>query len=528
MDRSSINKHNIIIQTTARDEYHIINEFIVHHILLGIDHIYIYDDGSIIHISEKIKELPSWMQQKVTVYRFDNSFNFYDINSFKKSNYFIESIYEKYKTRKQLYFMNHFLINNKNKSKWCAFLDSDEFIYLKNEQNIKSLLLNFDNFDCIHIPWIYYGTSYHIDQPDGLVMDNFTYHSNTYSDCGKSFAKLSSINNIECVHLISTEIKRHQLNYSSKLYELPIHINHYITNSVKTYLKRKLRNNIGQPNGNIRNASEFYNTLCGCNNLKDYIMHKYVDGVNDILKKIKNTETNITEKKYNLLKNKNDVITNCQTREVLENILNDNTIEYCNESDLPRINDKRKSDKINDVIKNHYNSNIQMSLIAINQIAPNCIGKKMLVFGLGHDSNLWYNLTNCNTFFVEDKKEYIDLNKKINDSKIVHYTYRDKTKVKNSFTISMEALKAFKVPDVLLKEAPFDVILIDGPEGWNDECPGRILPIFWSKTVLSKKGTIVYVDDCNRPLEKHCINQYFKENEKTHINTRLGLHKILI
>ena len=54
----------------AKDEDHIINEWIVHHILLGFEHIYIYDDQSNYPISERIKELPECIQEKVTVYFF--------------------------------------------------------------------------------------------------------------------------------------------------------------------------------------------------------------------------------------------------------------------------------------------------------------------------------------------------------------------------------------------------------------------------------------------------------------------------
>ena len=36
--------HKLVIQTMLKDEEHILNEWIVYHILLGIEHIFIYDD----------------------------------------------------------------------------------------------------------------------------------------------------------------------------------------------------------------------------------------------------------------------------------------------------------------------------------------------------------------------------------------------------------------------------------------------------------------------------------------------------
>jgi hypothetical protein len=40
-------KHNLVIHTIAKDEEHIINEWILHNIFIGFEHIFIYDDISI-------------------------------------------------------------------------------------------------------------------------------------------------------------------------------------------------------------------------------------------------------------------------------------------------------------------------------------------------------------------------------------------------------------------------------------------------------------------------------------------------
>ena len=86
----------------------------------------------------------------------------------------------------------------------------------------------------------------------------------------------------------------------------------------------------------------------------------------------------------------------------------------------------------------------------------------------------------------------------------------------------------FTIPQKLLELAPFDIILVDGPSGYDDKCPGRLLPIHWSKKHLSKEGTIIYVDDATRFLEKKCINKYFIDNKKVYFRDRLGTMKINI
>jgi hypothetical protein len=91
-----------------------------------------------------------------------------------------------------------------------------------------------------------------------------------------------------------------------------------------------------------------------------------------------------------------------------------------------------------------------------------------------------------------------------------------------------ETLNSFPIPKKILELAPFDIILIDGPNGFNDACPGRLLPCFWSKKYLSKPGTIIYIDDATRLLEKKCINKFFIDKPKTYFKERLGTMKIII
>lgn len=176
----------------------------------------------------------------------------------------------------------------------------------------------------------------------------------------------------------------------------------------------------------------------------------------------------------------------------------------------------------------YINSNIQLSKNVIDDIMLTIKNtSKMLVFGLGYDSELWYNLTNKNTYFIENNKTYIDLNSNINKNNIIYYTYEN-IKVKTSFKLTNEQLDSYKIPSQILDNAPYDIILIDGPNGFNDDCPGRLLPIFWSKKYLSKVGTIIYVDDASRKLEKYSINKYFIGNQKYYIKDRLGTMKIIV
>jgi hypothetical protein len=171
---------------------------------------------------------------------------------------------------------------------------------------------------------------------------------------------------------------------------------------------------------------------------------------------------------------------------------------------------------------NFYNTKIQLHKKVIEhifqQLKP---GMKLLVFGLGYDSEMWYHATNKNTFFVENNEVYCKMNEKtINKKHIIKHNY-DNITVAKSFALTLEQIKKYEMPSELKKNGPFDIILIDGPGGYNSSQPGRLLPCFWSTLLIKPHGNI-YVDDSSRALEKHCINLFFSKYTKVFLEERLG------
>jgi len=173
----------------------------------------------------------------------------------------------------------------------------------------------------------------------------------------------------------------------------------------------------------------------------------------------------------------------------------------------------------------YYNPNIQIHENVIKDVFSQ-INKnsKMLVFGLGYDSKMWYEGCNKNVFFIENKQEYITLNlKEISLDNIVKYNY--KTTCLQSDKLTDAEIQSFIIPEKIRKEAPFDIIIIDGPEGYSSTTPGRLIPCYWA-TLLSKPGTLIYIDDSDRYLENYCIQKYFDRYEKSIFKERNGCTKI--
>ena len=150
----------------------------------------------------------------------------------------------------------------------------------------------------------------------------------------------------------------------------------------------------------------------------------------------------------------------------------------------------------------------------------------MLVFGLAYDSELWSALTYHNTYFVEDNLEYIEV-ARVDPSRIFQYDYGDIT-VSQSFSTTDAELEAWPLPTGLAEKAPFDIILIQGPASYNKSCPGRLLPIFWASQVLSKPGSVIYVDDSRRPLESYCVDRFFGSCVKQALPAEGGCMRIQI
>ena len=66
----------------------------------------------------------------------------------------------------------------KNRSKWLAIIDSDEFLFPVHG-TMPENLRKYEAYPGVGVNWIMYGPNGHVDSPDGLVMDNYT---STFAD----------------------------------------------------------------------------------------------------------------------------------------------------------------------------------------------------------------------------------------------------------------------------------------------------------------------------------------------------------
>lgn len=147
---------------------------------------------------------------------------------------------------------------------------------------------------------------------------------------------------------------------------------------------------------------------------------------------------------------------------------------------------------------------------------------KLLVFGLGNDSVFWSKLNRGGvTIFLEDNKDWLQKvtkrSKGITAFLVSYNTQRTDWKL----LLESPSLLNMTLPNDVEKEE-WDVVLVDAPEGTNDQTPGRMKSIFLSARLIKNSGDI-FVHDCNREIEDiYCNNFLKKENLKMEIKAAIG------
>lgn len=264
--RSSNN--STILFTNARDEPNIA-EWVAHHLLLGFNKIVIFDHLSVNPISSTIG---TNFNGRLTIIPITGTGNI------------------------KIKLMNDALdIASRENHDWMLYLDADEYVNLNRFTNITDFLDYFKEADSIGINWLMFGTSGHIQQPKGLLTENFT-SSELYLDQHiKSFVRpISAVRSINPHYFIVNNKSRCYSGNGLRMKmgpfnrqimpftRAPIYIAHYYTQSEEEHLRRKNRM---LDDGSINKSSgfpEIHNVYNKVPNLQ--LRNKYSEKVKVFLK----------------------------------------------------------------------------------------------------------------------------------------------------------------------------------------------------------------------------------------------------
>ena len=270
-------ENKVILFTNARDEKNI-KEWIAHHLLLGFDLIYIFDHKSQIPLKGQFQNFNK-DSQKVYVSRCELNGSIKDILIKKAA-----------------------IIGTILNVDWILYLDADEFLVI-NDDNIKSvkeLLSYYNNADSISCNWLLFGTNYHIKEPNGLIIDNYTRSEATLNDHIKTFIRPTKFkfpnahrpdikNPDKAYHINGIQLNKvfpvfkgnkHYIN--NIIFEKSkVFIAHYYVQSQETYYNRKIK--LPRDDfGSFRSPTE---TLLGIPITNSYNIHsEFNEKVNTLVK----------------------------------------------------------------------------------------------------------------------------------------------------------------------------------------------------------------------------------------------------
>ncbi|MFT9358711.1 MAG: glycosyltransferase family 2 protein [Liquorilactobacillus nagelii] len=222
-------KYKLAVVVIVKNEASYLKEWLNYYLSLGAEHFYVYDNES----TDNPKEVLRLFKDKITYTYFPGK-------------------------RRQLDAYNDALTRFGNLSQYMAFVDADEFIYLKNRtDNLPRFLDQYflkKNVGGLAINWQIFGSSNLVEKPAGLVTDNFVYrahddfkknhHIKSVVDPSKTVGFIGDPHSLTCLpgYVAVDENGDPVIGpFTKKVNTKIIRINHYFTKSKDEFLQKKAR-----------------------------------------------------------------------------------------------------------------------------------------------------------------------------------------------------------------------------------------------------------------------------------------------
>lgn len=246
-------KFNNAICCIIKDEKYL-EEFIIYHYLIGVEHFYIYDNESKIPLNKRLNH-----------------------DFFKKYC----TIFETKGNAKQTKVYNECIEFTKNTVNWLIILDGDEFIYLKKHKNINNFLNDYKDFHAIGLNWLMFGSSFHEKIQKGLIIENYLYCDDTQNQHIKTICKPRNVIRVENPHYVVLKNPQLSIDTHKNIIKGPFNknnnsdialIHHYWGKSMEDMeIKINRGRATGQPNRKMpKNYHSMYNKKFNNDLMKNY------------------------------------------------------------------------------------------------------------------------------------------------------------------------------------------------------------------------------------------------------------------
>ncbi len=250
----------LAIAAIMKNEGLYLKEWLDFHILVGVDKFYLYDNGSddnsreilAPYIARGIVEYTWWPGKQMQNAAYVDAINRHDQDV-----------------------------------RWMALVDLDEFIVPVYHKTIPEFLYSLPSgFAQLIMTWVIYGSGGHVTRPDGLVIENYKYHS------AKSWGVKSIINprlalcqhsaHANAVAGFTIDENGRRLGHIDQTNNPPtwnrIRCNHYITKSQEEYQARCARSDSGRGANPewIKILNQRF-AQSDCNDVFDKIMDPFIE-----------------------------------------------------------------------------------------------------------------------------------------------------------------------------------------------------------------------------------------------------------
>ena len=130
-----------------KNEGRFLKEWIEYHLLIGVDHFYLYNNNS-----------DDDFRTVLAPYIADGTVTLIDWPKEYAQQEAYEDCYRRFGSE----------------AHWIGYIDADEFVNLQKHNSVKELLHEFRHYPSLIMQWRDFGTSGHIEATDGLVIEEFT------------------------------------------------------------------------------------------------------------------------------------------------------------------------------------------------------------------------------------------------------------------------------------------------------------------------------------------------------------------
>lgn len=229
------NKYFLSIVTAVKNENEYIEEWIDYHVEnMGIEHFYIYDNGSDISLKKYLKKKKYKYLDKLTILDWETS------------------------NHTQQDTCNDFLKTYANETKWIVCMDVDEFIHVKEDnKTLIDFLQENDSFSRIKCLWKHFTANGQKEKTSLPVRERFTQETSWKEEKhgGKYFAQTNRISNF-ISYVPQARLNSMCMEHEDKKTTEFFQLNHYITKSYEEWIEKIARGSVNP--GFMRKYKEFF------------------------------------------------------------------------------------------------------------------------------------------------------------------------------------------------------------------------------------------------------------------------------